>query len=110
MRSYLDFSFVNLAITPMFLFSATFFPLSEYPGWIAAVVRATPLYQGVALCRALTTGEVEAGLLVHVAYLAAVVAVGVAVAGRGIAGRLRSRTRRGCSGLDAREGTDHKTQ
>src|SRR3546814_5689643 len=82
MRSYLDFSFVNLAITPMFLFSATFFPLSEYPGWIAGVVRATPLYQGVALCRALTTGEVEAGLLVHVAYLAAMVAVGVAVAGR----------------------------
>jgi len=90
MRSFLDFDFVNLAVTPMFLFSATFFPLSEYPGWLAAGVQATPLYQGVALCRALTTGEVHPGLLVHVAYLAAMVAVGVTVAGRRIDALLRA--------------------
>jgi lipooligosaccharide transport system permease protein len=90
MRSFLDFDFVNLAITPMFLFSATFFPLDEYPGWIATVVQLTPLYQGVALCRALTTGEVDAGLLVHVAYLVAMVVVGVAVADRRIDALLRS--------------------
>ena len=90
MRSFLDFDFVNLAITPMFLFSATFFPLSEYPGWIAAVVQVTPLYQGVALCRALTTGEVHPGLLLHAAYLAAMVLAGVAVAGRRIDALLRS--------------------
>jgi lipooligosaccharide transport system permease protein len=90
MRSFLDFDFVNLAITPMFLFSATFFPLDEYPGWIATVVQLTPLYQGVALCRAFTTGEVDAGLLVHVAYLVVMVVVGVAVAGRRIDALLRS--------------------
>lgn len=90
MRSYLDFEFVNVTITPMFLFSATFFPLEEYPGWLAAVVQATPLYQGVALCRALTIGEVGPGLLVHVAYLVALVAVGVAVAGRRIDELLRA--------------------
>ena len=90
MRSFIDFDFVNLAITPMFLFSATFFPLSQYPDALAAVVRWTPLYQGVALCRALTTGEVHVGLLVHVAYLAAMVLVGVAVASRRIDGLLRS--------------------
>jgi len=90
MRSFLDFDFVNLAVTPMFLFSATFFPLSEYPRWLSFVVQATPLYQGVALCRALTTGEVHAGLLLHVGYLAAVVAVGVVVAGRRIDALLRA--------------------
>jgi len=90
MRSFLDFDFVNLAITPMFLFSATFFPLEEYPGWLAAIVQVTPLYQGVALCRALTTGEVGPGLLGHVAYLGALVAVGVAVGGRRIDSLLRS--------------------
>jgi lipooligosaccharide transport system permease protein len=74
----------------MFLFSATFFPLDEYPGWIATVVQLTPLYQGVALCRAFTTGEVDAGLLVHVAYLVVMVVVGVAVAGRRIDALLRS--------------------
>ena len=31
MRSFLDFDYVNLAIVPLFLFSATFFPLSRYP-------------------------------------------------------------------------------
>lgn len=90
MRSFLDFDFINLAITPMFLFSATFFPLGEYPAWLAAIVQVTPLYQGVALCRGLTTGEVDPGLLVHVAYLLAMVAVGVRVAGRRIDALLRS--------------------
>jgi lipooligosaccharide transport system permease protein len=90
MRSFLDFDFINLAITPMFLFSATFFPLEQYPDAVAAVVRFTPLYQGVALCRALTTGEVDAALLWHVAYLGAFVLVGVAVAGRRIDALLRS--------------------
>ena len=90
LRSILDFDFVNLAITPMFLFSATFFPLSEYPDALATVVRWTPLYQGVALCRALTTGEVHAGLLGHAAYLLVLVVVGVVVASRRIDGLLRS--------------------
>lgn len=89
MRSFLDFDFINLAITPMFLFSATFFPLDQYPASVATVVRFTPLYQGVALCRALTTGEVHLGLLWHVAYLVVLVAVGVTVAGRRIDTLLR---------------------
>ncbi len=90
LRSFLDFDFVNLAITPMFLFSATFFPLERYPSGVAAVVEWTPLYQGVALCRAFTTGEVHAGLAVHVVYLAVLVVVGVRVAGRRIDALLRA--------------------
>ena len=39
MRSWQDFDILNLAVLPMFLFSATFFPLSTYPGWLQAVVR-----------------------------------------------------------------------
>ena len=34
MRSWQDFDILNLAILPMFLFSATFFPLSTYPDWL----------------------------------------------------------------------------
>ncbi len=90
LRSFLDFDFVNLAITPMFLFSATFFPLSRYPDGVAAVVRWTPLYQGVALCRALTTGEIGAGLLVNVVYLLAMVVLGVSLASSRIDRMLRS--------------------
>lgn len=46
---------MSLAIIPLFLFSATFYPLSVYPGWLQAIVRCTPLYQGVALLRGLDT-------------------------------------------------------
>ena len=69
MRSWQDFDILNLAILPMFLFSATFFPLSTYPDWLEWVIRATPLYNGVELLRALTTGTVGAAQLVNVAYL-----------------------------------------
>jgi lipooligosaccharide transport system permease protein len=72
MRSFVDFPYVGLAIAPLFLFSATFFPLDEYPALLEWIVRASPLYQGVVLERALVLGDVDAGLLVHVAYLAAV--------------------------------------
>ena len=63
MKSWQHFDYVNLAIQPMFLFSATFFPLSTYPDALQWVVRLTPLYQGVALERALMLGEVGWSLL-----------------------------------------------
>jgi lipooligosaccharide transport system permease protein len=82
MRSYVDFSYIQLAIVPLFLFSATFFPLSEYPASLAWVVRLSPLYQGVALERALVLGELSPALLVHAAYLAVLGWFGLRVAGR----------------------------
>ena len=82
MRSWQDFELVSLATLPMFLFSATFYPLSSYPPALQWVVEATPLYHGVALLRGLVTGAVTAGLAVHVAYLLAMGLVGVAVASR----------------------------
>jgi lipooligosaccharide transport system permease protein len=82
MRSWQDFDILNLAILPMFLFSATFFPLSTYPDWLEWVVQATPLYHGIDLLRSLTTGTVGPGQLVNVAYLTALGLVGMAIAGR----------------------------
>lgn len=69
LRAWTDFDYVIVAVMPMFLFSGVFFPLSQYPDWLAQVVRLTPLYQGVALERALVFGEIGPGLLVAVAYL-----------------------------------------
>jgi lipooligosaccharide transport system permease protein len=80
MRSFVDFDFVNLALVPLFLFSATFFPLSRYPAGLAWVVRVTPLYQGVSLVRGLVLGDIRWTLLVHVAYLAVAGWGGVRVA------------------------------
>lgn len=71
MRSFVDFDYVHVVITPLFLFSSTFFPLDRYPPGVAAVVRLSPLYHGIALERALVAGHLTAGLLVHAGYLAA---------------------------------------
>ena len=82
MRSWLDFDYVQLAIIPLFLFSATFFPLSQYPDALAWLVRLSPLYQGVAIERALVLGDPSPILLVHAAYLLAMGWFGLRVAGR----------------------------
>jgi lipooligosaccharide transport system permease protein len=89
MRSWLDFDFIFVAIMPMFLFSGTFFPLSEYPDWLQGVVRLTPLYQGVVLVRALVLGAVEWGLLWHAIYLLVMGIVGWRVASHRLKGLMQ---------------------
>jgi lipooligosaccharide transport system permease protein len=85
MRTWQDFDKVSLAIIPMFLFSATFYPLSVYPGWLQLVVRATPLYQAVALERGLDAGALSASLIGHAAYLAVLGLAGLVVTSRRLA-------------------------
>jgi lipooligosaccharide transport system permease protein len=82
MRSWQDFDFVNLALMPMFLFSATFYPLSVYPGALRDLVRVVPLYQAVALIRGLDLGGVNWAMLGHAAYLGAMAVIGLSVASR----------------------------
>lgn len=82
MTSWQHFEYITLAIQPMFLFSATFFPLATYPEAVQWLVRATPLYHGVALERGLMLGEIGWGLLGHVAYLAALGLAGTLGAAR----------------------------
>jgi lipooligosaccharide transport system permease protein len=82
MRSWVDFDYVQLAILPMFLFSATFYPLSTYPPGLQWVVQATPLFHGVALVRDLMLGQLNAGLLWHVGYLVLMGLIGVVIASR----------------------------
>ena len=82
MRSWQDFEFVQLATMPMFLFSATFYPIETYPGWIRWLVEISPLYQGVALERAFTTGTVSWTLIVNALYLTAMGTLGMYVASR----------------------------
>ena len=80
LRQWQDLDIIQLALQPMFLFSATFFPITVYPPALQFVVELTPLYHGIDLIRGLTTGAIGPGLLVDVAYLAALGVVGIAVA------------------------------
>ena len=84
MKSWQDFDYVILASTPLFLFSATFYPLSVYPRTVQLIVQWTPLYQGVVLLRDLTVGVVGPGLLWRALYLAVVGVAGLYWSGRRI--------------------------
>jgi lipooligosaccharide transport system permease protein len=82
MRSWQDFEYITLATLPMFLFSATFFPVTAFPVVLRWVVELTPLYRGVVLCRELTTGALSWGSAVSVVYLVAMGLVGLLVVRR----------------------------
>jgi len=88
MRTWQDFDYVHLATMPMFLFSATFYPLAVYPHVMRLVVAWTPLYQAVALMRGLAFGVAGPGLLWHAGYLAAMGLAGYVIAGRRVRRRL----------------------
>ena len=85
MKSWQDFDYVLLASMPLFLFSATFYPLSVYPRPLQVVIECTPLYQGVVLLRDLTLGVVGPDLLWRAGYLAALGLAGLWASGRRIA-------------------------
>jgi len=69
MRTWQDFDLIQLIILPLFLFSATFYPLETYPPLFQLIVAWTPLYQGVDLLRSLAVGHIDWHILVHVIYL-----------------------------------------
>ena len=83
----------RFGITPLFLFSGTFFPLSNLPEAIRPIAWLSPLWHGVELSRGLalgTIGQEPALALAHVAILVAIVVVGHALGlpdRRGPAGR-----------------------
>lgn len=80
MKSWQSFDMVNLVTLVLFLFSATFFPVSVYPEGIRALTQISPLYHGVSLVRGLTLGLIEPRLLVHASFLLAMGAAGLMVA------------------------------
>jgi len=84
MRSFVDFDKVWIVVIPLFLFSGTFFPLEQYPGWAATIVRLGPLYQGVEASRLLVMGQPSWSIVGNVVYLLVMGAVGLRVAGRRI--------------------------
>jgi lipooligosaccharide transport system permease protein len=67
----------RFAILPLFLFSGTFFPISQLPDWLEPVAWATPVWHGVSLCRDLAAGGVEAAsALGHAGFMLAFVVGG----------------------------------
>ena len=82
MKSWQDFDKITLVQLPLFLFSATFFPVTAFPDGVRWIVEISPLYRGVVLCRELTTGALSWGSAASVAYLVVMGLVGLWVVRR----------------------------
>ena len=67
----------RLVIMPMFLFSGAFYPLTVFPGWGQAIIKALPLRQGIELVTRAMAGEFSAHLLVNVTYFMVMICVGL---------------------------------
>jgi lipooligosaccharide transport system permease protein len=80
---------MRVGVLPLFLFSGTFFPISQLPHWLRPVAVVSPLWHGVELCRAATTGRLRGGpMVVHAVVLAAFVVAGALWGRRTFARRL----------------------
>jgi lipooligosaccharide transport system permease protein len=79
----------RFGIVPLFLFSGTFFPVSQLPAAIRPLAYLTPLWHGVSLCRGLALGSgFAANPAVSAAYLVAWILVGTVLAVRFMRRRL----------------------
>jgi lipooligosaccharide transport system permease protein len=81
-RSWQDFDLVTLIQLPIFLFSATFFPITLYPRWLGAVIAFSPLYQSAALLRGLALGQFDWIMIPRAGYLVAIALAGLWLAAR----------------------------
>lgn len=77
MKSFEQMNLINIVLLPMFLFSGSFYPLSIYPEWLQMIVKALPLWHGVALIRAVSLGIFSAALIPHILYFVVMIAIGL---------------------------------
>jgi lipooligosaccharide transport system permease protein len=71
----------RFGITPLFLFSGVFFPLTRLPRPLQILAWFTPLFHGVELVRGLTLGMLPPGVwIIHLAYLIGLTGAGAIAA------------------------------
>ena len=69
---------MRVGVLPLTLFSGTFFPISQLPGWLRPFAALSPLWHGVELARHAMIGSLHpAADLVHVVVLVACSAAGL---------------------------------
>lgn len=77
MKTFQQMDWINFLMLPMFLFSATFYPLSVYPQAIQWMIQALPLWHGVELLRQLSVGTFTAATGIHVLYYLVMIVLGL---------------------------------
>lgn len=77
MKSHHEMNFFYIFLLPMFLFSGAFYPLTVFPGWGQAIIKALPLRQGIELVTRAMSGQFSTHLLVNIAYFMVMICVGL---------------------------------
>lgn len=77
LKTFQQMDWINFILLPMFLFSATFYPLSVYPEPIQWFIQAMPLWHGVELLRQISVGTFTAATPVHIGYYLAMTVAGM---------------------------------
>ena len=77
LKTFQQMDWINFVMLPMFLFSATFYPLSVYPQPIQWLIQAMPLWHGVELLRQISVGAFTAATPVHIGYYLVMTAAGM---------------------------------
>ena len=81
----------RFVILPLYMFSGTFFAITQLPSWIRPLAYASPLWHGIDLCRSLSLGTATLSRsLLHVAYLLLFFVGGLVIARRTYRNRLHS--------------------
>lgn len=80
MTTFQQMDLISLVLMPMFLFSATFFPITVYPEAIQWFIKALPLWHAVEMMRQLAVGVFSMATLGHLAYFVAMIVIGVTAA------------------------------
>ena len=77
MKSHHQMNFFEIFLLPMFLFSGAFYPLTVFPGWAQAIIKALPLGQGIELVTKAMSGDLGIHLLVNVTYFIVMICTGL---------------------------------
>lgn len=85
MKTFQQMDWINFFMLPMFLFSATFYPITVYPPYIQWLIQAMPLWHGVELLRQISIGSFSPATAVHIVYYLVMIALGIMLT----TGRLR---------------------
>lgn len=79
MSRFQQMDWMMMVLIPMFLFSATLFPISVYPAGVQVLIQALPLWHGVELMRDIAFWDFGTLTLVHLSYYLVMIAIGLSV-------------------------------
>lgn len=77
LRTFQQMDLVNFVLLPMFLFSATLYPITVYPEPVQWLVKAMPLWHGVEMMRQLSVGHITAATGGHIVYFVVMSLLGI---------------------------------